>query len=232
MSATSTMSEAVTHNNTGHQNGYGDDAATTTENSAASLQHGAENTLPTAIDTTAADNDNKVVVASVTTATAVKRPAWGSISSTTTAATNNVAAVSSSSSTTQNKKKTFAEIMAEENQDKEAANVALYGELHNMSLVEMQAEQERLFLLAAKQQQQSLASSAQPQSEDIIEGLDPEELRMIEEAMKESLKDEQINNIKNDSSSFPTSRSGDVGYRRSSLSSSYIDNFHYGTKIP
>jgi serine/threonine-protein kinase RIO1 len=172
-----------------------DPATTTTENpETQTQQHQPEKNTSTATTVTATDDDTKV--ASVTIAsTAVKRPAWGSVSSTT---ANDVP----SSATL--KKKTFAEIMAEEHQDKEAAHAALFGDGHAMSLVAMQAEQERLFL-AAKQQQHGSSSS----SGDIVEGLDPEELRMIELALKESLKDNGDNTSNECSSSSPTTRGGD-----------------------
>mmetsp|Transcript_9623 Transcript_9623/g.16882 ORF Transcript_9623/g.16882 Transcript_9623/m.16882 type:complete len:753 (-) Transcript_9623:1901-4159(-) len=95
----------------------------------------------------------------------------------------------------------FAEIMAEQTQDRLAAQVAYSaptnmgddefvfpGNENSKTLVEMQAEQERLFSSLAKHQQSlAVASSSSPFPDE--GGLDPEELRMIELAMQESLKD-------------------------------------------
>lgn len=120
----------------------------------------------------------------VVTAAAPNRPAWNLPASTHN--TNDGPTPKDGQGVVPMKKSTFADIMAEQNQDRMAAQVASGGT--DVNLAEMQAEQERLL--------QSLLSGGgdvvveEPAAVDgaaFATGLSPEEMRMIEQAMRESL---------------------------------------------
>jgi hypothetical protein len=112
-----------------------------------------------------------------TTTSSTNRPAWNLPS----------AVVSSLESTVEEqsgnarKKQSFAEIMAEQTQDRIAAQIAS-GSM-DVNLAETQAEQERLF--RSLQEGGGIHHDGLACNSDI--GLSAEELRMIEQAMQESL---------------------------------------------
>ncbi len=121
-----------------------------------------------------------------------KKPAWGlsSINETKSYVSNTNGAP----------KKSFAEIMNEESRDRDAAMLAYSNDAvdNSFSLSEIQAEQERLFAsLTAKEKEEASSASISQENgravDPMLTGLDEEERRMIEIAMKQSL--EESNNM-------------------------------------
>lgn len=116
--------------------------------------------------------------ATVASTAAPKRPAWNlplSATCRTTDATGGDDGIAK-------KKPTLADIMAEQTQDRMAAKIASGG--IDVNLAEMQAEQERLLQSLPSGQGEYMENTAAPIQET---GLSTEELRMIEQAMQESL---------------------------------------------
>jgi RIO kinase 1 len=134
-------------------------------------------TLPEAHE--ASSTDTKTYGAShgkVAAPVVVRRSPWSLPTATTTSQDGNGSV----------KPKTFAEIMAEQNQDKQAAQAA-YDAFAGpeKTLAELQLEQERLF--SSFQTCVSAATTATEETTAAEHGLSPEELRMIEQAMQDSL---------------------------------------------
>ena len=122
-----------------------------------------------------------------------KKPAWdmSSINETKSSIANTKGA----------SKKSFAEIMNEESRDRDAAMLAYSNDAvdNSFSLSEIQAEQERLFeSLTAKEKEQSSSTRVSKENDcavhPMLTGLDEEERRMIEMAMKQSLEESHNTN--------------------------------------
>ena len=158
---------------------------------------------------TAKDDSQHTDAAAVETVAAVpKKPAWGLPSISTDAASSSTASTDGS-----NIKKgesaaapalSFAEIMNDQSRDRAAARVAYTTNNivdETVSLTGIQAEQERLFAsLASKGKGQQPLSSGNSHDNNVniidpmLSGIDEEERKMIELAMKQSLTECNSNN--------------------------------------
>jgi hypothetical protein len=148
---------------------------------------------------TAKDNsqqtEDAVAAAGETVAAVPKKPAWGLPSISTDAANTTSADVNIKKGESAPPALSFAEIMNDQSRDRAAARLAYTNNVvdETVSLTGIQAEQERLFAsLASKGKQQPLSSgNSQDNNVNIIDpmlsGIDEEERKMIELAMKQSL---------------------------------------------
>ncbi|KAG7354740.1 serine/threonine kinase [Nitzschia inconspicua] len=153
-----------------------------THNDTMTIDSRAMSSIETTTVAPSENNNNEVdplIATDTATSTASKRPAWNFPSAPNTTGDGKDDLTNSSQSLPK-KKPTLADIMAEQTQDRMAAQIASGG--IDVNLAEMQAEQERLF--------RSLQGDAVENEEKVLQNagdLSAEELRMIEQAMQESL---------------------------------------------
>lgn len=142
-----------------------------------------------------------------TVAPVPKKPAWG-LSST------SASTAHSSEVNTKGRSKhapSFAEIMNDQSRDRAAARLAYSDNVveEPVSLAEIQAEQERLFASLASQDKQQTLPSIESHDNDssvdpMLSGIDEEERKMIELAMKQSLAECNMNNCDEDNTGILT----------------------------